>query len=67
MEENRQLTTQLLGRQPGLFDALMMHQLRHGAPPFTGVPGVSWCTCGNYRNMLRGSEVDNREYCYKAC
>ena len=40
LEEHRQLTTQLLERQPGLlFDALMMHQLRHGTPPFTGVPG----------------------------
>uniref|UniRef100_A0A667Y2V3 P2X purinoreceptor 7 intracellular domain-containing protein n=1 Tax=Myripristis murdjan TaxID=586833 RepID=A0A667Y2V3_9TELE len=38
--------------QPGLvFDALAMYQRRHGAPPFAGVPGVPWCTCGNCRDM----------------
>ncbi|KAM9345484.1 N-acetylglucosamine-1-phosphodiester alpha-N-acetylglucosaminidase-like [Symphorus nematophorus] len=40
LEERRQLSTQLLERQTGrLFDVLMMHQLRPGALPFTGVPG----------------------------
>eukprot|EP00064_Thunnus_orientalis_P013530 superscaffoldBa00002216_g13569 len=34
-EEHRQLTSALLQRQPGfIFDALMMHQCRHGVPPF---------------------------------
>ncbi|KAK0132497.1 hypothetical protein N1851_032634 [Merluccius polli] len=52
LEEHRELTTQLLERQPGLvFDALMMHQCRHAAPPFAGVPGVPWCSCGNCREM----------------
>ncbi len=52
LEEHRELATQLLERQPGLlFDALMMHQHRHGAPPLAGVPGVPWCTCGNCRDM----------------
>uniref|UniRef100_A0A668A4C7 P2X purinoreceptor 7 intracellular domain-containing protein n=1 Tax=Myripristis murdjan TaxID=586833 RepID=A0A668A4C7_9TELE len=52
LEEHRELTSQLLERQPGLvFDTLAMYQRRHGAPPFAGVPGVPWCTCGNFRDM----------------
>ena len=52
LEEHRQLTSELLQRQPGfIFDALMMHQCRHGVPPFAGVPGVPWCTCSNCTDM----------------
>ena len=50
LEEHRDLTRQLLQRQPGLvFDALMMHQRRHGVPP--PVPGIPWCTCTHCRDM----------------
>uniref|UniRef100_A0A8C2FFT3 P2X purinoreceptor 7 intracellular domain-containing protein n=1 Tax=Cyprinus carpio TaxID=7962 RepID=A0A8C2FFT3_CYPCA len=57
LEEHRELSTLLLEKQPGLvFDALMMHQHRHGAPPFAGIPGVPWCTCGNCREMPTDQE-----------
>lgn len=57
LEEHRELSTLLLERQPGLiFDALMMHQRRHGSPPFAGIPGVPWCTCGNCREMPTDQE-----------
>lgn len=61
LEEHRELSTLLLERQLGLiFDALMMHQCRHGAPPFAGIPGVPWCTCGDCRAIQRDSQ------CHKA-
>ncbi|KAF0044761.1 hypothetical protein F2P81_003919 [Scophthalmus maximus] len=42
----------MLERQPGLiFDLLMEHQQRHGAPTPAEVPEVPWCTCGHSRDM----------------
>lgn len=52
LDEWRELGRGLFERQPGLiFDALMMHQRRHGGPPSAGVQGVPWCVCGNCREM----------------
>ncbi|XP_041953671.1 uncharacterized protein LOC121713243 [Alosa sapidissima] len=52
LEDHRRLTAGLLERQPGLiFNLLMEHQQRHGAPTSAEVSGVPWCTCGHCRDM----------------
>ena len=51
LSEWRDLGRGLFERQPGLvFDALAMHQGRHGAPPPTGTQ-LPWCVCGNCKEM----------------
>ena len=52
LEDHRRLAAGMLERQPGLiFDLLLEHQQRHGAPTSAEVPGVPWCTCGKCRDM----------------
>jgi hypothetical protein len=52
LDDHRRLAAGMLERQPGLiFDLLLEHQQRHGAPTSAEVPGVPWCTCGKCRDM----------------